>query len=188
MSKSQINFTRHALWSLSHETDLVNTMGHTIWPFIEQSADEWCIIWCHVCTGNGLVQCLNHPAASVAISMNQLHFTGHGLWLLSHGTDLGQTMGHTIWSCREPYADEWSIIWYDLCMDSGPMWCLNYYTVTPFHFMGPICMKFGPYLTYLIHLDKLVKILTCWSGPLLRMGCTSQPWFLFQFQNRKTCT
>src|SRR5882762_1091176 len=26
---------------------------------------------------------------------------------------------------------------------------------------------------------------TWWSGPLLHMACTSQPWFLFQFQNRK---
>ena len=34
----------------------------------------------------------------------------------------------------------------------------------------------------------LSKIQTWWSGPLLCMACTSRPWFLFLFQNRRTCT
>jgi hypothetical protein len=49
----------------------------------------------------------------------------------------------------------------------------------------------------LIQWDRMGAIITeafCYnnnhtwgSGPLLRMACTSQPWFLVQFQNRRTC-
>jgi hypothetical protein len=35
---------------------------------------------------------------------------------------------------------------------------------------------------------KSFKNLTWWSGPLFCMACMSQPWFLCQFQNRRTCT
>ncbi|KIM75872.1 hypothetical protein PILCRDRAFT_826894 [Piloderma croceum F 1598] len=43
------------------------------------------------------------------------------------------------------------------------------------------------------HCDTCVRLyselnVTWWSGPLLHMACTSQPWFLFQFSNRRTCT
>ena len=44
------------------------------------------------------------------------------------------------------------------------------------------------YLSVLVHF-KFNALKIIWrSGPLLCMACMSQPWFLFQFKNRSTCT